>query len=98
MEERWQVIGIVKRKSKSSNAIYTTLYLIGNHTDYDVDNAEVCQGSRCIAETTSAQLPPVTIGDTIELLYGKGFEGKAVLKGFIVTDKNPVAGGNNAKK
>ena len=97
MEERWQILGIVKRKSKTG-AIYTTLHMIGQHDKYSVDNAEVCQGSRCLIETTSAELPPVQIGDEVELLYAKGFEDKAVLRGLIVTEKNPVAGNNNAKK
>ena len=56
MEEKWRVIGIVKRKSKTG-ATYTTLHLIGQHDQYSVDNAEVCQGNRVIAETTSATLP-----------------------------------------
>lgn len=97
MEEKWQVLGIVKRKSKTG-AIYTTLHLIGNHDQYSVDNAEVCQGSRCLIETTAAELPPVQIGDEVELLYAKGFEDKAVLRSLIITQKNPMAGGNNAKK
>lgn len=97
MNERWQVIGIVKRKSKTG-ATYTTLHLVGNHDKYSVDNAEVCQGSRVMAETTSSELPPVQIGDEVELLYAKGFEDKAVLRSIIVTQKNPVAGNNNAKK
>lgn len=97
MEEKWQVLGIVKRKSKTG-AIYTTLHLIGNHDKYSVDNAEVCQGSRCLVETTASELPPVQIGDEVELLYAKGFEDKAVLRSLIITQKNPVAGNNNAKK
>ena len=97
MEEKWQVLGIVKRKSKTG-AIYTTLHLIGSHDKYSVDNAEVCQGSRCLVETTAAELPPVQIGDEVELLYAKGFEDKAVLRSLIITQKNPVAGNNNAKK
>ena len=97
MEERWQVLGIVKRKSKTGT-VYTTLHLIGNHDQYSVDNAEVCQGSRCLIETTAAELPPVQIGDEVELLYSKGFEDKAVLRSLIITQKNPVAGNNNAKK
>ena len=72
--------------------------MIGQHDKYSVDNAEVCQGSRCLIETTSAELPPVQIGDEVELLYTKGFEDKAVLRSLIVTQKNPVAGNNNAKK
>ena len=75
--ETWQVIGIVKRKSKTG-AIYTTLHLIGQHDKYSVDNAEVCQGSRVMTETTAHDLPPVTIGDEIELLYAKGFEDKEI--------------------
>jgi hypothetical protein len=96
MEEKWQVIGIVKRKSKTG-ATYTTLHLIGQHDQYSVDNAEVCQGNRVIAETTSATLPPVNIGDEVELLYAKGFEDKAVLRSLIVSQKNPMVN-NNAKK
>lgn len=96
MEEKWQVIGIVKRKSKTG-ATYTTLHLVGPHDKYSVENAEVCQGSRVIAETTSATLPPVNIGDEVELLYAKGFEDKAVLRSLIVSQKNPMVN-NNAKK
>lgn len=99
MEEKWTVIGIVKRKSKNG-AVYTTLHLTGNHDKYSVDNADVCQGQRCLVETTSADLPPVQIGDEVELLYSKGFEDKAVLRSLIITQKNPVGGNNanNAKK
>lgn len=96
MEEKWQVIGIVKRKSKTG-AIYTTLHLVGPHDKYSVENAEVCQGSRVIVETTAAELPPVNIGDEVELLYAKGFEDKAVLRSLIVSQKNPMVN-NNAKK
>lgn len=96
MEEKWQIIGIVKRKSKTG-ATYTTLHLVGSHDKYSVDNAEVCQGSRVMTETTAHELPPVQIGDEIELLYGKGFEDKAVLRSLIVTQKNPVAGNNNGQ-
>lgn len=96
MDEKWQVIGIVKRKSKTG-ATYTTLHLVGAHDKYSVDNAEVCQGSRVITETTAAELPPVNIGDEVELLYAKGFEDKAVLRSLIVSQKNPMVN-NNAKK
>lgn len=95
--ETWQVIGLVKRKSKTG-AIYTTLHLIGQHDKYSVDNAELCQGSRVMTETTAYELPPVSIGDEIELLYAKGFEDKAVLRSVLVIKKNPVAGNENAKK
>lgn len=96
MEERWQIIGIVKRKSKTG-AIYTTLHMVGQHDKYSVDNAEVCQGSRVMTETTAHELPPVQIGDEVELLYAKGFEDKAVLRSLIVTEKNPVAGNTNGQ-
>lgn len=97
MNETWQVIGLVKRKSKTG-ATYTTVHLVGQHDKYSVDNAEVCQGSRVMAETTSYELPPVNIGDEVELLYAKGFEDKAILRSLLVVQKNPVAGNNNAKK
>ncbi len=95
-EEKRQVIGLVKRKSKTG-AIYTTLHLVGSHDNYSVDNAEVCQGSRVMTETTAHDLPSVHIGDEVELLYGKGFEDKAVLRSLIVTQKNPVSGNNNGQ-
>ena len=96
MEERWQIIGIVVRKGKTG-AKWTTLHLVGQHDKYSVENADVCQGSKVLTETTSAELPPVSVGDTVELLYAKGFEDKAVLRSLIVTEKNPMVN-NNAKK
>lgn len=96
MEERWQIIGIVVRKGKTG-AKWTTLHLVGQHDKYSVENAEVCHGSRVLTETTSAELPAVQVGDTVELLYAKGFEDKAVLRSVLVVEKNPMVN-NNAKK
>lgn len=95
--EVWQVVGIVKRKGKTG-VTYTTLHLNGFHTDYDLKNAEVCDGTRCLIETTSAELPPVHLGDCVELLYAKGFEDKAVLRSLIVVQGNPFEVGKNGKK
>lgn len=93
----WQIVGIVKRKGKTG-VVYTTLHLLGFHDDYTLKNAEVCEGNKVITEITAYDLPDVTIGDKVELLYAKGFEDKAVLRSLIIKEKNPVAGGNNGKK
>lgn len=97
MNEKWNVIGVVKRKSKTG-AIYTTLHLVGLFDDYTVKNAELCKGSCVLIETTSHELPVINVGDEVELLYAKGFEDKAVLRSVLVTQKNPMQGNDNAKK
>lgn len=94
--EKYVVVGIRKREDKNKN-IWTTLFMTSEFDDYAKENSLSCLGQQTLVETTRYELPSLQIGDEVELLYAKGFEDKAVLRSVIVTQKNPVAGGNNGQ-
>ena len=95
--EEYLVVGIVERKGKTGR-LWTTLYLQCDMDAYSKENSERCEGVKVVVESTGAELPILHIGDTVQLLYTKGFEDKAVLGGVVVVKTNPVTGSNNAKK
>lgn len=95
--EEYLVVGITERKGKNGN-IWTSLYLQGDFDTYAKENSERCEGVKTIVEQTGATLPILHVGDTVQLLYTKGFEDKAVLGGVVVTKSNPVGGNNGQAK
>ena len=81
--------GIVTRTGKTGK-VGSTLYIGGCEMDDYAKSADIlCKGYMCqsvyVPRAIDAQ-----IGDGIELIYGVGFQGKAVIKDVIITPKKKV--------
>ena len=81
-----KIIGYVVSKSKQGN-IGTTLYYECEHDDYRRANALKCEGNSCASEYIRGDYSDVlTVGGLVELIYGKGYEGKAVLREIVAVE------------
>jgi hypothetical protein len=75
-----KVVGITRGKTKEKKKPFTVLHLIGDFDDYQIENSE----GNTAQNVYVAGDQDVEVGDEIELVYGVGFEGKAVVKGINV--------------
>lgn len=81
-----KIIGFLVGKSKQGN-IGTSLYFECEHDDYRRENALSCEGNSCASEYIRGDYSDVlTVGGLVELIYGKGYEGKAVLREIIAVE------------
>lgn len=71
-----QVLGIQRGKKKSGDD-FTVLHVMREFDDYE---AKTGTGVACENVFIGKNIPYVNVGDDIELVYGKGFQGKAVIK------------------
>lgn len=75
-----KIVGLLFGVSKSSGKEYTVLHTVKEFDDYQKEKSKgVC--------TESVYVPTrlgVKVGDEIELVYDKGFEGKAIVKDVII--------------
>lgn len=84
----YEVIGVRKAKSKTSDRIGVTFWVTEPFTDFDKSNGADCLGLKTrqvfIYEDAldGVILKP---GDRVHLIYDVGFEGKAQLAGVIPT-------------
>lgn len=77
------LIGRKGTTSKNTGKKYFSYYFMTEFNNYELENAD-CLGHSIIIENTSLDFNAVSIGDECELVYGKGFQDKAVLTGIKV--------------
>ena len=83
---RGMLEGIITRTSKSGK-IGSTLFIGGVEMDDYAKSADIlCKGYMC-QQVYVPKAIDANIGDSIELIYGVGFQGKAVVTDVIVTPK-----------
>lgn len=81
-----RIIGFAVSKSKQGN-IGTTIYFECEHDDYRRENALKCDGNSCASEYIRGDYSDVlTVGGLVNLIYGKGYEGKAVLREIVAVE------------
>lgn len=82
MQDVCKVVGI-KEYDKGGGKIGSILHLLKPFTTYDVTNSLRCVGDMGITEfTTDIDTSSLKVGDSVELLYSKGFKDQAFLKGI----------------
>lgn len=78
--------GIVTRTSKNGK-VGSTLYIGGLEMDDYAKSADIlCKGYQC-QQVYVPKAIEANIGDDIDLIWGVGFQGKAVVKDVKVTPK-----------
>lgn len=78
-----KIIGFIVAETKTKR-IGTTLYYEVPHDEYREDNSIVCQGMACESDYISGDFSDILeVGKEYELVYGKGFQGKAVLSNIV---------------
>lgn len=78
----YTILGIRTAQSKKGT-IYSVLYLSVPFNDYEQKSAVRCEGSSVITEYVGTlDVSSLEVGDSIRLLYSKGYEGKAVISGI----------------
>lgn len=81
MKNQFEVLGIQHCISKKGRP-YTVLHCVSDFDDYSVEHGS--QGLKCQNIYVASNLP-VSCGQTVEFIYGVGFDGKA-----IVVDVKPI--------
>ena len=75
-----QVLGI-QRLTKKDGSEATILHVKRDFDEYELKTGE---GFACENIYVGHSLPYLQLGDVIEIVYGKGFQGKAVIKDISV--------------
>lgn len=73
------IVGI-RRGITKKNKDFTVLHGVTDFDDYEMDGAE---GNKVVTIYVGKALD-VNLGDTVDIIYGVGFEGKAVVKDVLV--------------
>lgn len=83
----FEVVGVRKAKSKTSERIGYTIYLVEDFTEYETQSGE-CIGKKVrqafIYKDQLGGIEPKP-GDKVHLIYDQGFGDKAQLVGIIPT-------------
>lgn len=75
-----KLVGVKVITTKAGNKGYE-YHFVDDFPLYDKEHAE-CYGSQVFSEYSS-QAFNVNVGDEVEIIYGKGFQGKAQLTGIL---------------
>lgn len=75
-----KLVGVKVITTKAGNKGYEYAF-IDKYSEYDMQHAE-CFGNQVFSEYSS-QAFNVNVGDEVEIIYGKGFQGKAQLTGIL---------------
>ena len=82
-----KIVGLVVSTSKKGTT-GTTLHLTGEHDAYQRENANKCEGVAVTTEYIRGDYSNLKLGQSVNLIYNKGFEDKAILAEIIpVADK-----------
>ena len=91
----YEVVGVKKAVTGKGKDCFT-YHFQSEFTDYEVENCE-CVGKAVLSEFSYEDFG-VKVGDTVKLIYEKGFQDKATLS-EIIPVKNPfLADGNKQDK
>lgn len=82
------VIGIKRGVSKNNRA-FTILYTCSDFSDYDREHGAFGQQTN---ETYVNDSIKCDIGDSVQYVYKKGFQGKAVLDNVVVESGSDING------
>lgn len=78
-----KLVGFIVAESKKGT-VGTTGYFEVEHDTYKTENAITAVGNACESEYIRGDYSSVLkVGQTVELIYGKGYEGKAVLREIV---------------
>lgn len=82
-----KLIGVKVVTTKAGNKGYE-YHFIDEFSPYDKEHAE-CYGNQVFSEYSS-QAFNAKVGEDVEILYGKGFQGKAQLTGILSVSEGKV--------
>ena len=78
-----KILGYIVSESKSGN-VGTNVYLQAEHDNYRKENAIKCEGATCAEEYLRGDFSDkLRVGQSVNIIYGKGFQGKAVATDII---------------
>ena len=76
----YEIVGLVTTIKEGKAG--TRLILVSNFPDYISNNSARCEGVDATIEYTRLDCSNLRVGDTVELQYTRGFQGKAQLVGI----------------
>lgn len=82
-----KVIGIKVITTKSGNKGFE-YHFADAFSEYDKNHAE-CNGNQVFSEYSSKAFK-VNVGDEVDIIYGKGFQGKAQLMDILVVSDSKL--------
>lgn len=80
----YKVIGIVRGVSKETNKPYSVLHMVTDFDDWQLDKAE---GNKVETVFLRGQYD-ISVGQEIDLVYGVGYQGKAIVTGIKILDNS----------
>lgn len=83
-----KLVGVKRIMIKSGNGYGYEYYFSDDFSEYDKEHAQ-CFGNRVFSEYSSNAFD-VKVGQDVEIVYGKGFQGKAMLMNIIAISDNNV--------
>lgn len=87
MDNSFLVVGIERRKSSGSGKLYKVLHLSQSFSD-----PKYGEGARVSTEYCPGDVCPdnVRVGNTVTLLYNRGYDGKAYVDGVRIEGPIPT--------
>ena len=82
-----KIIGIKEITTKAGNKGWE-FHMADSFSEYDLEHS-ICTGCQVISEYSSTHFP-VKVGDEVNLVYGKGYQGKAQLVDIQLATDNKL--------
>lgn len=84
---QYVLVGMLVRKSAKGN-IGTTIIATTEFDSYQQESSLVCEGNDCVREYISGDYSStLEVGQKIKLVYGRGYQDKAVLREIIPVEE-----------
>lgn len=77
---QFEIVGLVTTVKDGKSG--TRLILVSEFSDYTASNSTRCEGVDATIEYTRVDCSNLHVGNTVELQYTRGFQGKAQLVGI----------------
>lgn len=78
-----RILGVKAVKSQKTGRVGYTIYYAQPFSDYDVENAEACEGEAC-GQVFTYKDYSVKPGDIVDMRYEPGYQDKAMLTDIVM--------------
>lgn len=80
----YRIIGIMVTPAEKT--VFTTLYLVSDFADYNVENAIRCEGLEAVKVVTVLDCSKLKVNDTVALTYAPSSTGKTRLVAITLVE------------
>lgn len=90
-----RILGVKAVKSQKNNKVGYTIFFAQPYSDYEIENAEFCEGETC-GQVFTYKDYSVKPGDIVDMRYEPGYQDKAMLSDIVMV--KPYIAPEPAKK